>query len=84
MDREKILKEGKVEIRVIHSGIAQKFEFKVVREKIPGGEIPFLKTERQVNAQELLNIANSCKLPVIAPAGKFFPRGMGMKDFLGL
>ena len=84
MDRDKILKDGKADIRVMHSGMAQKFEFKVIREKIPGGEIPFLKTERQVNAQELLNVANSVKLPIIAPAGKFFPRGMGMKDFLGL
>lgn len=84
MDRDKILKDGKVEIRVIHSGIAQKFEFVVVREKIAGGEIPFLKTDKPVNAQELLNVANSVKLPIIAPAGKFFPHKMGMRDFLGL
>ena len=84
MDRAKILADGKAEILVIHSGIRQKVEFTVVREKIPGGEIPFLKTERQVNAQELLNVANAVKLPIIASAGKFFPRGMGMRDFLGL
>jgi len=84
MDRDKILKDGKVELRVIHSGIAQKFEFIVVREKVAGGEVPFLKTEKQINAQELLNTANAIKLPIIAPAGKFFPRGMGMKDFFGL
>jgi len=84
LNRERVLREGKALIRVIHSGIAQKIEFLVVREKVPGGEIPFLKTHKPVNAQELLNVANSLKLPVISPTGKFFPRKMGMKDFLGM
>jgi hypothetical protein len=84
MDRKKILKDKKVSILVVHSGMRQNVDFEIVREQIPGGEIPFLKTDRNINAQELLRVAQLIKLPIIAPAGKFFPQKMGMKDFLGL
>ncbi|PIT84860.1 hypothetical protein COU37_01220 [Candidatus Micrarchaeota archaeon CG10_big_fil_rev_8_21_14_0_10_45_29] len=82
--RKKILKEGKAEILVLHSGMRQRFEFKVVREKIGDIVVPFLKVERNVNAGELFRVANEMDLPVWGVAGKFFPKGKMAADFAGL
>lgn len=84
LTREEILKMGKAEIAVMHSGIRQKIEFVVVREKTPVGDVPYLKTGRNVNAQELLRTAACYDLPIIAPAGKFFAPGKKAIDYAGL
>ena len=82
--REKILKEGKADILVLHSGIRQRLEFKVAREKIGDIVVPFLKVERNVNAGELFRVANELDLPVWGVAGKFFPKGKMAADFAEL
>ncbi|MFA5108200.1 MAG: hypothetical protein WC492_01555 [Candidatus Micrarchaeia archaeon] len=84
MDKKEILKKGKVDILVLHSGIRQKIEFSVVREKTPAGDVPYLKTERHVNASELFRVANEYDLPVWGTAGKFFANKKKALDYAGL
>lgn len=84
MQREQILKDGKVMVRVKHSGMMQNLEFIVAREKTGFGEIPFLKIERPVDASELMRVADEVQLPIISLSGKVFPKGKGMRDFVGL
>ena len=84
LSRVKILRDGKVEIAVTHSGMRQRLPFEVVREKLGSGQVPYLKIERWVDAGELLRVARETDLPVIAPSGKFFPPGRKASDYLGL
>lgn len=84
LDRAKILSAGKVDIPVVHSGMRQRFEFKVVREKTSAGTIPFLKVERWVDAAQLLKLAQELDLPIMAPSGKYFAPGKKALDYAGL
>ncbi|MFH1306334.1 MAG: hypothetical protein ABIH83_01595 [Candidatus Micrarchaeota archaeon] len=82
--RKKILKGGKTEISVMHSGMRQKFEFNIIREETPVGKVPVLKVDRWINVSELLRIAESLDLPVEGPAGRFFPKGKKAIDYAGM
>ncbi len=82
--RAKILKAGTVEIDVMRSGMRQKVEFKVVREDIPIGKVPYLKTDKIINMDELIRVAAELGLPIISPIGKVFPPGKKAVDFLKL
>ncbi len=84
LNRAKILREGKVEIAVTHSGMRQRLPFVVVREKLGSGLVPYLKVERWVDAGELLRVARETDLPVLAPSGKFFAPGRKASDYMGL
>ncbi len=84
IDRAKILHEGKAEILVIHSSMRQRLPFVVVREKMPGGLVPYLKIDRWVDPSELLRVAAEADLPVMAPQGKFFPPKKKASDYTGL
>lgn len=81
--RKKILKDGKGEILVLHSGMRQRIEFVIVREETPVGPVPYLKTDRWVNATELLRVAEQMDLPIIAPSGKYFAPGKKALDYVG-
>lgn len=84
IDRAKILREGKTEILVKHSGMRQRLPFAIVREKTPVGLVPYLKVERWVDASELLRVAAEADLPVLALSGKYFPPGRKASDYAGL
>ncbi|VVB57086.1 Uncharacterised protein [uncultured archaeon] len=84
LDRAKILREGKIEIPVTHSGMRQRLPFVVVREKLGDGQVPYLKVERWVDAGQLLKVAAEADLPVMAPSGKYFPPRKKASDYLGL
>lgn len=84
LTRKQILKKGVVEIEVMRAGSRQKIEFKVEREQIPTGKVPYLTTERIVDLTELLRLAAEYDIPVKAPSGKFFPPGKKAVDYTGL
>jgi len=84
LDRTRILKDGKAEIAVTHSGMRQRMLFVVVREKLGEGQVPYLKIDRWVDASQLLNLAAEIDLPIIAPQGKFFAPKRKASDYLGL
>jgi len=82
--RAAILRKGAVELGVMRSGMRQKVEFKVVREEIPTGNVPYLSTDRIINLDELNRIAGEIGLPILSPIGKVFPPGKKANDFVGL
>ena len=84
LDRAKILRDGKVEIPVMHSGMRQRLPFVIVREKLGNGMVPYLKVERWVDAGQLLKVAAEADLPVMGPSGKYFAPGRKASDYLGL
>ncbi|MEM3112057.1 MAG: hypothetical protein QXY90_03325 [Candidatus Anstonellales archaeon] len=82
MNRDEILKRGFVLYRVQRSGMFQKLRFRVEYEEVGGGKIPYLCTDKIVDAPELLRLCNEANLPVKAKNGKFFPEGKSSIDFL--
>lgn len=79
-----ILRKGSVELDVMRSGMRQKVEFKVVREEIPTGKVPYLFTDKIINMDEIHRVAREIGLPIISPIGKVFPPGKKANDFVGL
>lgn len=79
-----ILKAGKIEIRVLRSGMWQRIVFEVKRINTPMGEYPLLSTDRQIDFREIVRVAQETGLPVQTPSGTSFPKGKGAKDFVGL
>lgn len=84
VDREKILKDGKAEIRVFRSGMWQRIIFEVKNITTPSGTYPLLSTERMIDFKELVRVAQETNLPVQAPNGTAFPKGTSPKDFVDL
>ena len=82
--RDKILKEGKAEIRVFRSGMWQRIVFLVKRIETPFGSYPLLYTDRIIDFKELVRIAQEIGLPIQTPTGTAFPKGTSPKDFVGL
>lgn len=81
---EAALKDGKAEIRVKRSGFYQRCTFVIKRIDTPVGSYPVLFFEKFLDSDELPRIAEEYGLPVMAKNGTAFPRGKGMKDFVGL
>ena len=82
--REKVLKDGGVEIRVKRMGMYQVLPFKVERRETPIGKVPYLCSDRAIEMPELLRIATEFDLPVCAQKNRVVPRGKMEKDFVGL
>jgi hypothetical protein len=82
--REKILKDGKGEIRVMRAGMLQREEFIVRRIDSPLGRYAVLEVDKFIEIKELIRVAEEYKLPIFAKNGKVFPRGTSSKDFAGL
>ena len=78
------LTKGEIEVRINRLGILQRQQFRIVHEKTPIGEVPFLMTEKFLPLPELMRIAEEYHLPVKAASGKIFPRGSKESDFAGL
>jgi len=84
LNRESILKDGTVNIRVKRAGMLQIQTFIVKREKTPMGDVPYLTIDKFVDIPELMRVANEVQLPLNAKNGKIFPDGKSAKDFAGL
>ncbi|MFA5349599.1 MAG: hypothetical protein WC309_04545 [Candidatus Paceibacterota bacterium] len=84
MDREIILKEGSVKLRVKAQGMLQLHTFKIEKEETPYGVISFLVSEYEIPEMELLRIAKETNLPVKCKRVKFYPPGKLPQDFAGL
>lgn len=84
IDQNKILKEGKIEMRVLRSGMWQKITFTIKRIKTPDGEYPLLFTDKIIDLKEIVRVAEETNLPVQTPTGTAFPKGKSAKDFIGL
>jgi hypothetical protein len=81
---KKILKEGKIRVKVKRAGMLQFQVFEVKRIKIGDSYFAELFVDRLINLDELIRIANEFGLPVEAENGRAFPKGKGANDFIGL
>ena len=83
--RATALRVGKVEVRVRHSGMYQRIDFKVEREPFPLGPVPYLHADREIDQPELLRVASELDLPVKSKTGhKIFAPGKSARDYAGL
>ncbi|MCL4382077.1 hypothetical protein M1614_03825 [Candidatus Marsarchaeota archaeon] len=81
---KKILKEGRIRVKVKRAGMLQFQVFEVKRIKIGNSYFAELFVDRLINLDELTRIANEFGLPVEAENGRAFPKGKGANDFIGL
>ena len=81
---QRIISEGKINVRVKRSGMYQVLTFKIRRVKAGQDEFVELFVDRILDMSELLRVANEFGLPVESQNGRAFPDGLGVKDFLGL
>lgn len=84
LDRDQILKDGHVEIRVQRQGVFQRIEFKIEIVDSPYGKYPVLTTERQIDMKELVKLAEKIDLPIKGTIGTAYPKGKSGKDFVDL
>ncbi len=79
---QKILKEGKVRVKVKRSGMLQ-FQVLVVKKvKLANTEFVELFVNRVIDLPELMRLAEELGLPIEAQNGRVFPEGKGAKDFI--
>jgi hypothetical protein len=81
---EEILKNGKGEFRVHRKGMFQRIVFTVKIIKEPYGEYPVLFTDRVIDINEGVRLAEELQIPIEIPNGKVFPKGKSGKDFVAL
>ena len=84
LDRDQILKDGKVEIRVMRQGVFQRIEFVIKLIDGPFGKYPVLATGRQIDMKELVKLAEKIDLPIQGTIGTAYPKGKSGKDFVDL
>lgn len=81
---EEVLRNGKAEYRVHRKGMFQRIIFTVKIIKEPYGEYPVLFTDRIIDINEAVRLAEELKIPIFTPNGNVFPKGKSGKDFVQL
>lgn len=83
-NREEILRDGKVDVKVMRSGTLQFQEFTVKRIPSSMGAYAILEIDKFVDLPELIAVAEEVQLPIKAKNGFIFPKGKTAKDFVRL
>lgn len=83
-EASRILRDGRVRIRVKRAGMLQYQVFKVRKVRAGQGEFVELFLDRIIDISELQRVANETGLPAEAENGRAFPEGKGAKDFIGI
>lgn len=81
---KKILRDGRIKVRVKRAGMLQFQVFVVKRVKAGKEQFAELFLNRVIDIAELQRLANELGLPVEAENGRAFPEGKGARDFLNL
>ncbi|MCL5433480.1 MAG: hypothetical protein M1538_00690 [Candidatus Marsarchaeota archaeon] len=81
-DISRIMKEGKIKIRVNRSGMYQLQTFTI--RYIDAGDEHFaeLFLDKVLDIKELQRVADEVGLPIESQSGRAFPKGKGATDFL--
>ncbi len=82
INKEQILKQGYVDVKVHVQGLRQSHRLQVVREKTPQGILPYLEAKHYIPTQELVRLAEMLQLPVKHKDTVVFPKGKMPKHFL--
>ncbi|MGV8085887.1 MAG: hypothetical protein ACP5N9_06585 [Candidatus Bilamarchaeum sp.] len=80
-NRDEILKNGFLDVRVLVSGLRQMHRLNVVIESTAQGQIPFLVSKHYIPTNELLRVAQQTGLPVKHKETVVYPPGMAAGDF---
>lgn len=81
---QRIIGEGQARIKVKRAGVLQFVIFRIKRIKAGSEQFVELFSDRMIDRDEIIRVANETGLPVEAQNGRAFPEGKGAKDFLGL
>ncbi|MEM3245607.1 MAG: hypothetical protein QW045_02080 [Candidatus Micrarchaeaceae archaeon] len=81
-DIKKILKDGKITIKVRRSSMLQFITFTIKQVSAGSYTFPELFSDRIIDLSEIVRIANDVGLPVEAHGLRAFPQGKGAKDFI--
>ncbi|MGC9132072.1 MAG: hypothetical protein ACP5HJ_00260 [Candidatus Micrarchaeia archaeon] len=82
MNKEEILKNGKIEVQVKRFGQLKREVFEVKYEKLLDKKYPILFLDKFIELNELCRIADEVGLPIKAKNGIAFPKGKTAMDFL--
>jgi cystathionine beta-lyase/cystathionine gamma-synthase len=79
--KEKIFKEGKFTTTLVHSGMRQNIEFELKTITIAGKNLKVLFTEKPVNLNDLIKLAEQLDIPIQSKTGLIYPPGKKASDF---
>jgi len=82
INRNEILKQGYIDVKVYVAGLRQSHRLKVVPEKTAHGTVPFLVAQHYIPRTELVKLAEQIQLPLKHKDIVVFPKGKMPKDFV--
>jgi hypothetical protein len=82
INKEQILKQGYVDIKVQVQGLRQNHRLQIVEENTSRGSIKYLVSKHYIPTNELVRIAEELQFPVKHKTTIVFPKGKMPKDFL--
>lgn len=82
VNREDILKNGYVIVKVTVSGIRQTHRLNVVRERESRGDFYYLTGRHPIPESEMIRLAEELQLPIKSRDTIVFPKGKSRRDFM--
>lgn len=81
MNKDEILRQGFVIVKVTVAGIRQTHRLDVVKEKSGNGFFNYLRGRFAIPEAEMIRLANELQLPIRSKDTLVFPKGKGRQDF---
>lgn len=82
MNRDEILKQGYVDVRVRVTGLRQNHRLTVEKDRTSRGILTYLSSKHYIPTQELVRLAEELQFPIKHNSTVVFPKGKMPKDFL--
>ncbi|GEM_PF-894408 len=82
INRDEILEQGFVDVKVNVTGLRQSHRLTVVKEDTKRGVLTYLESRHYIPTQELVRISEMLQLPIKHKTTVVFPKGKMPKDFL--
>ncbi len=81
MNRDEIIKQGYVDVKIQVTGMRQAHRLKVTIEKSQKGAIAYLTSEKSLPAPELIRLSEELQFPIRCRGTIYFPKGKSPADF---
>jgi len=81
INKDDILKQGYVDVKVFVSGLRQSHRLELVRESTPQGLVPFLVCKHYMPTAEMIRLSEQLQLPLKYKDTLVFPPGKRAGDF---
>lgn len=82
MNKDEILKQGYVDVKVRVAGLRQNHRLTVETDKTSRGILTFLSSKHYIPTPELVRLAEALQFPIKHNTTVVFPKGKMPKDFL--